>query len=94
MGREDEKVGVWVDPNACMRGGDCAEIAPEVFQTGHLGRICVKESGRIVDGEGPDAMAMVNDKHLDRVYDAAGQCPTGSIHLEMPTTNISRPEFE
>lgn len=94
MDRGYEKVGVWVNPNTCMRGGDCAVIAPEVFQTGHLGRICVKESGRIMDGEGPDAMAMVDDEHLYRVYNAAGQCPTQSIHLEMPTTNISRPEFE
>ena len=36
---------VWIDADACMGAGTCAQIVPDVFQARHDGTWAVKEEG-------------------------------------------------
>jgi ferredoxin len=87
---------VWIDPDACMGAGSCAEIAPSVFHERRDGVWAVKEDRRhfeqtvIFDGDtgpghGPEGMAgraRIPDGLLDLVAEAAEECPGECIYVE------------
>jgi ferredoxin len=87
---------VWIDADACMGAGTCAQIAPEVFQERHDGTWGVKEDPRYFerevlfdgltgDGHGPDGhegKARVPAPLLESVIEAAEECPAECIFVE------------
>lgn len=88
---------VWIDADACMGAGTCAQIVPEVFQARQDGTWAVKEDaahfGKAVvfdglagDGHGPDGFegqARVPDSLVDIVVEAAEECPGECIFVEL-----------
>jgi ferredoxin len=87
---------VWIDADACMGAGTCAQIAPDVFRARHDGTWAVKEAaahfGSLVvfdgltgDGHGRDGFqgqARVPEHLVDLVLEAAEECPAECIFLE------------
>jgi ferredoxin len=87
---------VWIDEDACMGAGTCSQIAPEVFHQRWDGTWAVKEDSDyfgetvIFDGEdspghGPegfDGKARVPEELLDRVIEAAEECPGECVFVE------------
>jgi ferredoxin len=70
---------VWIDHEACVGNGVCAELAPDVFEfDGDLAYV------RDVDGvlTSPGARALVRRGCEDAVLDAAEECPVACIHVE------------
>lgn len=88
---------VWIDTDACMGAGTCAQIAPQVFHQRDDGTWAVKEDqphfdtvtvfdGRTEPGHGPEGhqgQARVPDVLLDTVIDAAEECPAECIFVEV-----------
>lgn len=88
---------VWIDGDACMGAGTCAQIAPEVFHERRDGTWAVKEEqpyfpdtivfdGETGPGHGPegiDGRARVPEALLEDVVDAAEECPGECIFLEV-----------
>lgn len=88
---------VWIDGDACMGAGTCAQIVPDVFQARHDGTWAVKEDaahfgstvvfdGLTGEGHGPDGFdgqARVPAHLLDLVVEAAEECPAECIYLEI-----------
>ena len=88
---------VWIDPDACMGAGTCAQIVPEVFQARHDGTFAVKEDaayfgatvvfdGLPGEGHGPDGFqgqARVPDHLVDLVVEAAEECPAECVFIEL-----------
>jgi ferredoxin len=88
---------VWIDTDACMGAGTCAQIVPEVFHARHDGTWAVKEDaahfGATVifdslsdEGHGPDGFegqARVPERLVDLVVEAAEECPGECIFLEL-----------
>lgn len=88
---------VWIDADACMGAGTCAQIAPDVFQARHDGTWAVKEDaahfgstlafdGLAGDGHGPDGFqgqARVPAHLVDLVLEAAEECPAECIFVEL-----------
>ena len=85
-------VKVWIDQDLCTGDGLCAEIAPDVFFGQDDGLYYVKESPenfgseKLFDGKanaaGAEGMARVPDDGLDRVIEAAEECPGECIFIE------------
>ena len=87
---------VWIDGDACMGAGTCAQIAPQVFHPRHDGTWAVKEDAAFFDetlvfdglvgsGHGPDGLdgrARVPEALVDLVVDAAQECPAECIFVE------------
>jgi len=88
---------VWIDADACMGAGTCAQIVPEVFEARHDGTWAVKEVsahfGRTVvfdglggEGHGPDGFegrARIPEALVDIVVEAAEECPAECIFVEL-----------
>ena len=88
---------VWIDADACMGAGTCAQIAPEVFHERHDGVWAVKEDpshfDRLVvfdglsgEGHGPEGSqgkARVPEALLELVLEAAEECPGECIFVEV-----------
>lgn len=88
---------VWIDGDACMGAGTCAQIAPQVFHERHDGTWAVKESTPhfvetiVFDGlsgpghgpEGVDGRARVPEALMELVIDAAEECPGECIFVEV-----------
>jgi ferredoxin len=88
---------VWIDADACMGAGTCAQIAPQVFHERHDGTWAVKEDpshfdrmivfdGLSGEGHGPDGVdgrARVPQPLLDLVIEAADDCPAECIFVEV-----------
>jgi len=88
---------VWIDADACMGAGTCAQIAPEVFHERHDGIWAVKEDpshfDRLVvfdglsgEGHGPEGSqgkARVPEALLELVLEAAEECPGECIFVEV-----------
>lgn len=88
---------VWIDADACMGAGTCAQVAPEVFHERHDGTWAVKEDpshfdrmvvfdGLSGDGHGPDGYegrARVPEPLLELVLEAAEECPAECIFVEV-----------
>ena len=88
---------VWIDADACMGAGTCAQIAPDVFQARHDGTWAVKEDaahfgstvvfdGLDGSGHGPqgfDGQARVPEHLVDLVIEAAEECPAECIFVEL-----------
>lgn len=88
---------VWIDADACMGAGTCAQIVPDVFEARHDGTWAVKEAsahfGRTVvfdglseDGHGPDGFdgkARIPGALVDLVVEAAEECPAECIFVEL-----------
>lgn len=82
---------VWIDQDLCTGDGLCEEIAPDVFFGQDDGLLYVKESAdncgteRLFDGKsnpsGSDGMARIPDNGLDRVVEAAEECPGERIFI-------------
>ncbi|HEX2404114.1 MAG TPA: ferredoxin [Acidimicrobiia bacterium] len=87
---------IWIDADACMGAGTCAQIAPDVFHARHDGTWAVKEAaahfgsavifdGLTGDGHGPDGFqgqARVPEHLVDLVFEAAEECPAECIFVE------------
>ncbi len=87
---------VWIDGDACMGAGTCAQIVPAVFHERSDGTWAVKEDsahfgetvvfdGRLEVGHGPEGVAgraRIPEKLLDFVIDAAEECPAECIFVE------------
>jgi ferredoxin len=84
---------VWIDQDLCT-GTACAwEIAPDVFFGQDDGLFYVKESAAnfgtetLFDGTsnpaGSDGMARIPDNGMDRVIEAAEECPGECIFIEV-----------
>jgi ferredoxin len=86
-------VKVWIDQDLCTGDGLCAEIAPDVFFGQDDGLFYVKESSgtfgteKLFDGKsnpaGSAGMARIPDGGLDRVIEAAEECPGECIFIEV-----------
>lgn len=88
---------VWIDSDACMGAGTCAQIAPSVFYERHDGTWAVKEDrsffgdttvfdGLAGPGHGPegfDGRARVPAGLIDHVVEAAEECPAECIYMEV-----------
>ena len=84
---------VWIDQDLCTGDGLCAEIAPDVFFGQDDGLFYVKESAAnfgtetLFDGTsnpaGSDGMARIQDNGMDRVIEAAEECPGECIFIEV-----------
>jgi len=88
---------VWIDADACMGAGTCAQVAPDVFQARHDGTWAVKEDaahfgstvvfdGLAGDGHAPDGFqgqARVPEHLVDLVVEAAEECPAECIFVEL-----------
>lgn len=88
---------VWIDVDACMGAGTCAQIVPEVFHARGDGTFAVKEDaasfgttivfdGLSGEGHGPDGFhgqARIPDHLVDLVVEAAEECPAECIYLEL-----------
>jgi ferredoxin len=88
---------VWIDGDACMGAGTCAQIAPEVFHPRRDGTWAVKEDsayfgetvifdGMVAPGHGPqgfDGRARVPEQLLEIVIDAAEECPGECVFVEV-----------
>lgn len=85
---------VWIDGDACMGAGTCAQISPDVFHERGNGTWAVKEEqpyfpdtivfdGDTGPGHGPEGIegrARVPELLLDIVIDAAEECPR-RVHI-------------
>lgn len=86
-------VKVWIDQDLCTGDGLCAEIAPDVFFGQDDGLYYVKEAPenfgaeKLFDGKanpaGAEGMARVPDDGLDRVIEAAEECPGECIFIDV-----------
>jgi ferredoxin len=88
---------VWIDADACMGAGTCAQIVPEVFQARQDGTWAVKEEsahfgatvvfdGLSGAGHGPDGFegkARIPESLVDIVAEAAEECPAECIFVEL-----------
>ena len=86
---------VWIDADACMGAGTCAQIAPDVFHARRDGTWAVKEAaahfgstvvfdGLIGEGHGPDGFqgqARVPEHLVDLVFEATEECPAECIFV-------------
>ena len=84
---------VWIDQDLCTGDGLCEEIAPDVFFGQDDGLFYVKESvenfgtERLFDGKtnpaGSEGMARIPEGAVERVIDAAEECPGECIFIEV-----------
>ena len=84
---------VWIDQDLCTGDGLCEEIAPETFFGQDDGLFYVKESAELFGAEkrfdgvanpaGPEGMARIADTSLERVIEAAEECPGECIFIEV-----------
>ena len=84
---------VWIDQDLCTGDGLCEEISPDVFFSQDDGLFYVKEdaanfgSEKKFDGAanpaGPEGMARIPEGGLDRVIEAAEECPGECIFIEI-----------
>ncbi|HSJ84437.1 MAG TPA: ferredoxin [Acidimicrobiia bacterium] len=88
---------VWIDADACMGAGTCAQIVSDVFQARHDGTWAVKEEsahfgetfvfdGLAGAGHGPDGFdgkARIPESLVDLVAEAAEECPGECIFVEL-----------
>ena len=70
---------VWIDKDACVGNGICAELAESVFSfDGEFAY--VREGDRVLTE--PGALVSVPTGQESAVLDAAEECPVGCIYLE------------
>lgn len=70
---------VWIDKDACIGNGICAELAADVFEfDGDFAY--VRDGARVLRNR--DAMVVVPHGREDAVLDAAEECPAACIHIE------------
>lgn len=84
---------VWIDQDLCTGDGLCAEIAPETFFGQDDGLYYVKESAEhfgeekrfdgVTNPAGAEGMARVPDGSVERVIEAAEECPGECIFIEV-----------
>jgi ferredoxin len=84
---------VWIDQDLCTGDGLCEEIAPDVFWGQDDGLFYVKESAehygteRLFDGKvnpaGAEGMARIPEGGLERVIEAAEECPGECIFIDV-----------
>jgi ferredoxin len=70
---------VWIDQDACVGNGVCAELAEDIFAfDGELAYLRV--GGRVLAE--PREMVAVAPGRESAVLDAAEECPVGCIYVE------------
>ena len=84
---------VWIDQDLCTGDGLCEEIASDVFFGLDDGLFYVKESEgnfgteKLFDGTanpaGAEGMARIPDGGIERVIEAAEECPGECIFIEV-----------
>lgn len=62
-------IRITIDDTLCVGSGDCARIAPDVFEVDEDAGLAIVRSGAA-------------EQPLKLLQDAAYQCPTGSIEVE------------
>jgi ferredoxin len=70
---------VWIDQAECIGVGTCVDVCPQVFALDSDGIAVVEFGGRRY---GDNEQAEVNSDHLERVLDAAEDCPQSCIYVE------------
>jgi ferredoxin len=72
---------VWIDTDACVGNGVCEEACPELFHfDGTLAY--VKSDGGLLP-KGRAGVGDVPDHLIDKVIEAAEECPPGCIYIEV-----------
>jgi ferredoxin len=74
---------VWIDQDLCTGDGLCLDHCPDVFVQLEDGIAYVAERGAALnDPGGSGSLAVVPDRDLQKVVDAALDCPGECIFIE------------
>ena len=74
---------VWIDQDLCTGDGLCLDHCPDVFVQLEDGIAYVAERGQALnDPGGSGSLAIVPDRDVQRVVDAALDCPGECIFIE------------
>jgi len=74
---------VWIDQDLCTGDGLCLDHCPDVFVQLEDGIAYVAEGGvTLNDPGGSGSLALVRDRDVQRVVDAALDCPGECIFIE------------
>lgn len=75
---------VWIDQDLCTGDGLCVDHCPDVFVQLEDGIAYVSEAGTPLNDPGSSgSLAVVSTRHVDRVIDAAEDCPGECIFIEI-----------
>ena len=75
---------VWIDADMCGGGGQCSEIAPDIFVLRDDGTSAAHQNGVIpIDTYGQIEWAQVPDNRTEAAIHAAEQCPGEIIHIDI-----------
>jgi ferredoxin len=72
---------VWIDTDACVGNGVCEEACPELFHFD--GTLAYVKSGADLLPKGRAGVGDVPDHLIDKVIEAAEECPPGCIYIEV-----------
>ena len=72
---------VWIDTDACVGNGVCEEACPELFHFD--GTLAYVKSGGDLLPKGRAGVGDVPDHLIDKVIEAAEECPPGCIYIEV-----------
>lgn len=90
-------VRVWIDQDLCTGDGLCVDHCPDVFVQLEDGIAYVAERGEPMnDPGGSMSLALVPDRHVGVVVEAADLCPGECIFIELgdEIPRIESIEFE
>ena len=75
---------VWIDQDLCTGDGLCVDHCPDVFVQLEDGIAYVSEAGMPLNDPGSSgSLAVVSRRNVDRVIDAAEDCPGECIFIEI-----------
>ena len=75
---------VWIDQDLCTGDGLCVDHCPNVFVQLEDGIAYVVEDGAVLNDPGSSAsLAMIPERSIDAVLEAADRCPGECIFVEI-----------
>ena len=75
---------VWIDQDLCTGDGLCTDHCPDVFVQLEDGIAYVMEAGRALNDPGSSgSLAVVPVRHVEKVINAAEDCPGECIFIEI-----------
>ena len=84
QGRYRERVRVWIDQDLCTGDGLCVDHCPDVFVQLEDGIAYVAERGEpLNDPGGSGSLAVVVERDIAAVVQAADVCPGECIFIEL-----------
>ena len=84
QGRYRERVRVWIDQDLCTGDGLCVDHCPDVFVQLEDGIAYVAERGEpLNDPGGSGSLAIVVERDIAAVVQAADVCPGECIFIEL-----------